>query len=141
MKIHTFMIAAFISLQASIVDASDYVVPEGVAILTEKQLLDQVIGNTFYNSRWDEYYVPPLGEKAEGKIKMDHKKYGLVGGTWRINESVMCWEYDRLPVSAYGGCYTIALDGENATFYTTDGAIWYSRGGRIKQKPGNPGNL
>ena len=141
MKYQPHFIVVLFSLFASIAIAQDYVVPKGVTVLTGEQLLNQVVGNTFYNYNWDEYYEPPPEGRLEGKLKIKHNRYGLVGGTWSIKGSQFCINYDKLPLSHHGDCFTFAMDGEKVTYYKADGSIWYSKGGTIKQKIGNPNNL
>ena len=50
--------------------AAEIIVPNGVTLLTEEQLLDRVIGNTFIGGkRWVEYYEPGIGGVKQGKDK------------------------------------------------------------------------
>ena len=121
--------------------AEDYIVPDGVTVLTEEQLLDRVVGNTSYTYNWDEYYRPSADGNLQGELQIRHHKYGLVGGSWKINGSLFCTSYDKKPMSFHGFCYTMALDGDKATYYKTDGSIWYSKGGTIRLKKGNPNNF
>ena len=47
--------------------AEDYIVPAGVIVLSEEQLLNQIIGNTLVGgTRWVEYYEPATGNLKEG---------------------------------------------------------------------------
>jgi hypothetical protein len=141
MNLQRYLIVTLFSLFVSITVAQEYVVPEGVTVLTEEQLLNEVVGNTFYTYNWDEYYEPPSEGESRGKLKIKHKRYGLVGGTWSIKGPQFCINYDKLPLSHHGNCFTFAMEGDKVTFYKPDGSIWYSKGGTIKQKKGNPNNL
>jgi len=134
------LIALLLGLSTS-VTARDYVAPSGVSVLTEEQLLNQIIGNTFYNERWTDFYEPPAENQMEGKLRSRHNTYGTHGGSWSIKASLFCVEFDKAPMSAFGDCYTISLDGGNATWYLTDGSTYYPRGGRIKLISGNPNDL
>jgi hypothetical protein len=51
MKIRTYILVVLISWAASIANAGDYIVPEGVTVLTEEQLMTQVIGNTYMGGK------------------------------------------------------------------------------------------
>ena len=135
------LLVALVVATTSVTSAEDYVVPTGVTVLTEEQLLTQFVGNTCYTERWAEYFEPPAGNQMKGKIKAKHNAWGTYGGNWSINASLICIEYDRGPFSDYDNCYTIALDGDNATWFLTDGSTYYDPGGRIKLISGNPNNF
>ena len=137
----SYLVVTLFSLSVSIAIAQDYIVPKGVTVLTEEQLLNKVVGNTFYNYNWDEYYEPGIEKKLEGKLTIKHRKYGLVSGAWSIKGSQFCINYDKLPLSHHGDCFTFAMDGDKVTYYKADGSIWHSKGGTIKQKMGNPNNF
>ena len=55
----------------SIATAEDYVVPTGVTVLTEEQLLKQIIGSTLIggNEGWVEYFELPTDDEKKGRIK------------------------------------------------------------------------
>ena len=125
----------------SFAKAQDYIAPEGIAALTEQQLLNQIIGNTLSSHNWDEYYEPSTDQKLEGKLTIKHNRYGLVTGTWSIASSLICFNYDKLPLSQNGGCFTLGFDGDKVTYYKTDGTIWYPIGGSPKLRKGNPNNF
>ncbi|NNE62848.1 MAG: hypothetical protein HKN34_02085 [Gammaproteobacteria bacterium] len=125
----------------SVATAVDYTVPAGVTVLNEEQLLTQVIGSTFNGgTRWIEYYEPPTGDLKEGTIKGKGEGSGPYIASWTIKDSLMCWRYKGY-MASYDGCYTIALDGNNATFYKADGTIYNDPAGRIKLISGNPKSL
>ncbi len=135
-----FFVALFLGA-SFIVKAEDYVVPEGVSILTKEQLFTQIIGNSFAGgSRWVEYYEPALANQQKGKIKGYGSAVGKYTANWRIKDSLMCWKYAG-NLSTYDGCYTIALDGEVATWYNKYGRRYRDPAGRIKLLPGNPEKL
>ncbi len=60
--------------------AEDYVVPAGVTVLTEDQLLNQIIGNTLIGGgfRWYAYFLPPSGDQKKGRFK---GRSGISGST------------------------------------------------------------
>ena len=78
-------LAALFSWSVSVATAGDYIVPEGVTVLTEEQLLTRVIGNTLVGgTRWVEYYEPATGNLKEGRIKGKSKGIGLYGGVGKL---------------------------------------------------------
>ena len=125
----------------SITSAKDYVLPEGVSVLTDKELLTLFVGNTAFNRRFFDYYEPPAEGEMQGKLGSKHMVHGPYGGTWSIDGPLICWEFDRLPLSAFGSCVTVAKDGDTFPFFKTNGAEYYLKGGRIKVVSGNPENL
>jgi hypothetical protein len=65
-----FRICLLVSLvvaTTSVTSAEDYVVPTGVTVLTEEQLLKQIIGNTLMggNEQWFNYFLPPSGNQVK----------------------------------------------------------------------------
>ncbi len=126
-----------------IATAEDYVVPTGVTVLTEEQLLKQIIGNTLMggNERWVEYLELPVGDQKKGRLKGWAGITGLYEGDWTIHGALMCLHYDKMSLVAYNGCYTTALDGDIVTWYETDGSPWYNRMRTLKLISGNFKNL
>jgi hypothetical protein len=142
MKIRTYILVVLISWAASIANAGDYIVPEGVTVLTEEQLMTQVIGNTYMGGKkWVEYYQPSTGGQREGRIKGKHRRTGLYGGNWKINGPLMCWEFDDPKLAVYNDCITTALDGDTVNFYTIQGNVHTDIAGTVTLTPGNPNNL
>ena len=128
--------------------AVDYTVPAGVTILTEEQLLTQIIGNTFLRGTSAdrkiviEYFEPPTGDLKEGKLKGYLNTWGPYSSIWTINGAQMCWQHDKPASSGWvGGCFTVALDGDTVTRYKANGEAKYERGWIVKLVPGNPENL
>jgi hypothetical protein len=135
------LLVALVVATTSVTSAEDYVVPTGVTLLTEEQLLNQIIGSTLLGGeKWVEYFEPAANGLKEGRIK------GLQGGSpyggkWTINKALMCWQYDKAYMATYDDCYTTALEGNIVTWYKTDGIIFYPDPGRPKLISGNPKNL
>lgn len=123
------------------VTAEDYVVPTGVTILTEEQLLTQVIGSTFVGgTRWVEYYEPSANGLGMGRVKVKYR--GLfTGASWTINGSLFCIKYDEHFMNSFNACNIISLDGNRVTLYNPDGTTFYPGAGPIKHFSGNPNNL
>jgi len=133
---------ALIALSVShptISQAEDYVIPEGVDVLTEEQILTRIIGNTYVAGYlWVEFYVPPTGEQQEGRIR--GKRLGFsYQGSWSVEGPLMCWKYDK--GSDYDGCYSTALDGDVVSWYDISGEQYKSQGGRVRLIKGNPDGL
>ncbi len=123
-----------------IAKAANYILPTGVTVLTEEQLLNQIIGNTFVEDRWVEYFEPAANGQKEGRLK-GLRKGTPYTGKWTISKALMCWQYDQAFQATYDTCYTTALKGTQVIWYQTDGTIIYPPRGRPKLKKGNPENL
>jgi len=142
MKIRTYILVGLVSWVASVVNAEDFIVPEGVTVLNEKQLMTQIIGNTYMLGKLTvEYFEPPAEGQREGRIKGKHRRRGLYGGNWKINGSLMCWEFDDPKLAVYNDCFTTALDGDIVTSYTIRGHLHTYPAGTVVLVPGNPNNL
>jgi hypothetical protein len=121
--------------------AEDYVVPIGVSVLTEEQLLNQIIGSTLIGGNgWRAYFLPPSGDQKKGRFKGRGAVLGPTSGDWTIDESLMCWHFDKISMARYNDCFTTALDGDTVIWYLATGTPRYSRAGRINLISGNPEN-
>ncbi len=95
----------------------DYVVPDGVTLLTEDEIRDKIIENTVggldYGKKWFEYYT------EDGAIKgiWDRERYR---GKWTLDGPVMCFDYAG---TGYDGCWTISLDGDTVHWYKPTGEL------------------
>ena len=124
--------------------AEDYVVPTGVTVLTEEQLLKQIIGNTLMGGygQWFNYFLPPSGDQKNGRFRYkSSSSSGSSSGDWTIHGTLMCRHYDKATLVAFNGCYTVALDGDIVTWYESDGSPWYNRFRTLKLISGNYENL
>ena len=106
---------------AHIATAQDYVTPPGVSLLTEEQLLTNIIGNTLMGrnnrvGKWAEYYEPSKVGKSYGSIYGKTKR--SYSGSWKIDGALMCFYYRG---SGPGGCWTLELDGNIVTWYKPNG--------------------
>ena len=137
------LIVALVAGPTSVATAEDYVVPTGVTVLTEEQLLNQIIGNTLVGGyeNWFDYFEPPTGDQKKGRFKGKSTGSGLYGGSWEVKEELLCWQYDKPHMVKYNICHTIVLDGDIVTFYKTSGYPWYNRLHQIKLISGNPKNF
>ncbi len=89
--------------------------------LSEEQLLSKIIGNTLMGrnnnvGKWAEYYELSKVGESYGKIYGKTKR--LYSGSWKIDGSVMCFNYQG---SDSGGCWMLALDGNIVTWYKPNG--------------------
>lgn len=76
-----FILIILVLGSTSVATAAEIIVPNGVTLLTEEQLLDRVIGNTFIGGkRWVEYYEPGIDGVKQGMVKGYSKIDGLHGG-------------------------------------------------------------
>ena len=123
--------------------AKDYVVPTGVTVLTEEQLLNQIIGSTLMggNERWVEYFRLPTGDEKKGRIKGKGGVTGFYEGDWTIDGALMCLHYDKTSLVTYNNCHTTALDGDTVTWYLATGTPWYNPRPPIKLISGNYKNF
>ena len=75
MNIRSCILVLFILWTTSVANAGDYVVPEGVTVLTEEQLMTQIIGNTIAGGiKFVEYFAPSSDGQREGRIRAKHMK-------------------------------------------------------------------
>jgi len=137
------LVAALIVSTTSTEAAEDYVVPAGVSVLTEDQLLNQIIGSTLNggNFGWYAYFLPPSGDQKKGRFKGRSTFSGATKGDWTVNGSLMCWHFDSPERVAFNGCFTTNLDGDTVTWYLATGHPRYSRFGQINLIAGNPENF
>jgi hypothetical protein len=135
-------LVALIVTTTSVTSADDYVVPTGVTILTEEQLLNQIIGSTVVGGSryWRAYFLPPSGDQKKGRFR-GKAKTTYTKGDWTVNGSLMCWHFDSPARSFVNGCFTTALDGDTVTWYLPTGHPRYSKGGPRKLISGNPENF
>lgn len=127
----------------SIAFAKDYKIPDGVTVLTEKQLLTQVIGNTLSgNNKWFEYFDPSGKELMKGRFSAEWLQTELNEGSWEIHKSLLCRKFDDARIAAiYDGCFTIAFDGNEVTMYKDNGYRYDDPYSPILILSGNPKNL
>lgn len=138
LRVRTYFLIALVACTSPIAQATDYVVPSGVTVLTGEQILEQAVGNTFVNETFNEYWEPPLGYQKKGRFRATHIR-GKYAGNWEIKGNLFCYYFDKGLFDTHSGsCYSISLNGSNATFYNPDGSTWYPEGGRLKLVPGNP---
>ncbi len=137
-------LVALIVTTTSVTSAEDYVIPTGVTVLTEKQLLNQIIGSTLMGGyyRWFAYFLPPSGDQKKGRFRGKTASRTLPhGGDWTVNGSLMCWYFDKTNMAHLNDCFTTNLDGDTVTWYLPDGTPRYSKYGRISLISGNSENL
>ena len=127
----------------SIAFAKDYKIPDGVTVLTEKQLLTQVIGNTLTGrNKWFEYFEPSDEELKKGRFRVEWLQTELNEGSWEIHNSLLCRKFDDAQIGAiYDGCFTIALDGNEVTLHKDNGYRHDDPYSPILILSGNPKNL
>ena len=137
------LLVALVVGTTSCATGKDYVVPTGVTVLTEEQLLNQIIGNTlnagYYG--WFAYFLPPSGDQKKGRFRGKRSYNGPTSGDWTVNGSLMCRHFDKIDNLTRNGCFTTALDGDSVTWYHADGTLRHSRAGPISLISGNPENL
>ena len=137
------LLVALIVTTTSVTSAEDYILPTGVTVLTEEQLLNQIIGSTLIGGKfgWFAYFLPPSGDQKKGRFRGKRSMDGPTSGDWTVNGSLMCWHFDKINMGRLNGCFTTNLDGDTVTWYLPNGTPRYSRAGRINLISGNPENL
>jgi hypothetical protein len=137
------LLVALVVATTSVTSAEDYVVPTGVTVLTEEQLLNQIIGSTLRGGKygWYAYFLPPSGDQKKGRFRGKNRTITPTSGDWTVNGSLMCWHFDSSTIAGYNGCFTTNLDGDTVTWYLPGGTPRYSKYGRISLISGNPENL
>ena len=143
LEVRICLLVALIVTTTSVTSAEDYILPTGVTVLTEEQLLNQIIGNTLVGGyeNWVEYYEPPTGDQKKGRFEGKSVASSRYGGNWEVKGELMCWQFDKPHMVKYNICHTIVLDGDIVTFYKTSGYPWYNRLHQIKLISGNPKNF
>ena len=143
LEVRICLLMALVVATTSVTSAEDYTLPTGVTVLTEEQLLNQIIGNTLVGGyeHWVEYFEPPTGDQKNGRFKGKSAPLGRYGGSWEVKENLMCWKHDKSSMGRLDMCITIVLDGDIATWYKTNGVAWYNWHPPIKLISGNPKNL
>ncbi len=113
--------------------------PNSVNVLTEDQLLSNIIGSTLTEtegSSYAEHYESSQSEKRMGEIRGKSSK--PYSGRWKIAGSLMCFDYKGS--SSSDGCWTLVLEGDTVTWYKTNGdrdEAWSPS----RLVPGNPNNF
>ncbi len=142
-RIHILALIVFLIGTTSVVIAKDYIIPNGVTVLTEKQLLAHVIGNTmsFGNKRF-EYFEPSGNDPKKGRLKGKGLQGELYEASWEVYKSLLCLKFDAARLAALlDRCYTIALEGNEVTIYKDTGYRYYDPYSPLLIVPGNPENL
>jgi len=141
LEVRICLLVALIVTTTSVTSAEDYTLPTGVTVLTEEQLLNQIIGNTLVggNEHWVDYFEPPTGDQKKGRIKgkSGSERYG---GSWEVKGVLLCLHFDKTHLSKLNKCVTTVLDGDIVTWYKTSGFAWYNRYRTLKLISGNPKN-
>jgi len=71
LEIRNCLLVVLIIGATSVNAAEDYVIPTGVTVLTEEQLLNKIIGSTLIggSGRWRAYFIPSSGDQKKGSLK------------------------------------------------------------------------
>jgi len=99
---------------------SIFAFPNVMSVLTEDQLLSNIIGSTLTGSdgfTWTEYYDLSQSDERMGVIR--GKSDNLYSGRWKIAGPLMCFDYEGS--SSGDGCWSLALKGHTVTWYKTNG--------------------
>ena len=80
------LLAALIVSTTSAEAAEDYVVPAGVSVLTEDQLLNQIIGSTLVagNGRWYAFFCPQQATRRREGLRESQLVPVPLRGTGRL---------------------------------------------------------
>ncbi len=142
-RIHVLALIVFFTGTTSVAIAKDYTIPNGVTVLTEKQLLKHVIGNTMTGgNKWFEYFEPSGNDSKKGRLRGKGLQAELYEASWEVYESLLCLKFDDARRAALlDGCYTIALEGNEVTIYKDTGYRYYDPYPPLLMLPGNPKNL
>lgn len=112
----------------------EYTPPEGVTLMTEAELRNTLVGNTYAGdsvrypgSTYIEYIRP------DGKISGLWNGSDRYRGEWVISGKVWCYKY-----KSSSGCNTMAKSGDTIYWYELDGT---TRGGKSVVTAGDPHKL
>ena len=105
-----------------------YEIPAGVAVLTEAEIYENIIGNTLEG--------PLLNYRVEAEAAEFIRSDGLIKaswngkfseGFWTVSKSLLCLyypftfpDYTPRPTSRFH-CYTLTLDGQTVSYYNQNG--------------------
>ena len=140
LKVRICLLVALIVTTTSVTSAEDYILPTGVTVLTEEQLLNQIIGNTLVAGyeNWVDYFESPTGDQKKGRFKgKSAKSTEPYGGSWEVKGVLMCLQFDKSNMAQLNKCVTTVLDGDIVTWYKTSGFAWYNRYRTLKLVSGN----
>ena len=108
--------------------------PEGVTLMTESELRETLVGNTYEGesvnypgSTYLEYINP------DGSIKGLWDGQDRYEGKWAISGKVWCYKYKNS-----SGCNTLVKKGDQIFWYNLDGS---TRGGKAIVVSGDPNGL
>jgi len=111
-----------------------YTQPEGVTLMTEAELRNTLVGNTYagdsvryQGSTYVEYIRP------DGKINGLWNGSDRYKGEWAISGKVWCYKYKNS-----SGCNTLAKSGDTIFWYGLDGT---TKGGKAVVTAGDPQKL
>jgi hypothetical protein len=142
-RIHVLALIVFFTGTTSVAITKDYTIPDGVTVLTEKQLLTHVIGNTMTGgNKWFEYFEPSGNDSKKGRLRGKGLQGELYEASWEVYKPLLCMKFDDAKLAALlDRCYTIALEGNEVTIYKDTGYRYYDPYSPILMLPGNPKNL
>jgi hypothetical protein len=115
-------------------ESEKYSVPEGVTLMTESEIRDTLVGNT--------YKGESIRSPGSTYVEFIHADGGISGlwdgsqrykGSWAISGPVWCYKY-----KSTSGCNTLARSGDDILWYDLDGSY---RGGKSTVVTGDPENL
>jgi len=107
--------------------------PEGVTIMSEQELRDTLVGNTYAGDsvRYDGTYVEYI--RPDGKINGLWKGTDRYKAEWAISGNVWCAKY-----KSGTQCSTLAKSGDTIYWYALDGT---TKGGKSKVTSGDSQKL
>jgi hypothetical protein len=121
------------SLQ-EVAQSKKFTQPEGVTLMTEQDLRDTLVGNTYKGdsvrypgSTYIEYIHP------DGKISGLWNGQERYKGEWVISDKLWCYKYKNS-----NGCNTLSKSGATIFWYGLDGT---SKGGKSLVVSGDPNQL
>ena len=119
------VLASFCAILPSLAE-QHFTAPEGVALLTEQEIRDALIGNTAHYPEGSLEFCRPSGSCFGKRVGFEWD------GTWSLNGPVICFKYPELPRS--GGCRFISRrDDGKLDFYDADTGKMKFEGVRIYQ--------
>ena len=117
-----------------VAQSKEYVEPEGVTLMSEAEMRDFLVGNTYQGdsvrhpgSTYIEFIHP------DGKINGLWNGEDRYKGNWAISGKVWCYKYKTI-----NGCNTFSRSGDTVFWYRLDGT---TKGGKSTVLAGDPNNL
>jgi hypothetical protein len=114
-------------------EGEKYTAPEGVTLMTEAELRETLVGNTYAGDsvKYDGSYIEFI--QPDGKINGLWNGTDRYKGEWAISGNIWCYKY-----KSSNGCNTLSKSGDTIYWYQLDGS---TMGGKATVTKGDSKDL